>query len=370
MDKRVMLAVAGAGKTYYICHVIDKEKRNLILAYTHENINNIVKELIDAHGSIPKRTTVMTFDSFLYRCLVCPYEPTIGEFFGRQGFKSKGITMKKPPEPREKSGNRYIYNPLYKKKSELEHYITKDGRYYCANLAELIMNIKKGRESLIKRLAIRLDLFYDQILIDEFQDFRKHNYDLIVNLSKLVKNIILVGDYYQHSVAAKNNSGKPFEKCKTYSTFFEELENLKFQVDNITLQKSRRCSKTICEFVKEKLEINIESEGIYEGIVKWVDEDELDKVLNDKRIVKLLYSKANDFSFNALNWSYSKGDTLDSVCVVLTEDFEDMDRDDFSVAKISPVTRNKLYVALTRSKGNLYLIKASQFKKCKIKYMN
>ena len=43
MGKKVMLAVAGAGKTYHICHAIDKEKRNLILAYTHENIDNIEK---------------------------------------------------------------------------------------------------------------------------------------------------------------------------------------------------------------------------------------------------------------------------------------------------------------------------------------
>ena len=45
MAKRVILAVAGAGKTYHICHTIDPTKRNLILAFTHENIFNIQKEL-------------------------------------------------------------------------------------------------------------------------------------------------------------------------------------------------------------------------------------------------------------------------------------------------------------------------------------
>ena len=43
MAKKVMLAVAGAGKTYYICHKIDFRKKNLIIAYTHENIHNIKK---------------------------------------------------------------------------------------------------------------------------------------------------------------------------------------------------------------------------------------------------------------------------------------------------------------------------------------
>jgi len=61
------LAVAGAGKTYHICNSINTDKKNLILAYTHENVGNINKELIDAHGSIPELTSVMTFDSFVYR---------------------------------------------------------------------------------------------------------------------------------------------------------------------------------------------------------------------------------------------------------------------------------------------------------------
>ena len=38
MAKRVMLAVAGAGKTYHICHEIQPDKRNLIVAFTHANI--------------------------------------------------------------------------------------------------------------------------------------------------------------------------------------------------------------------------------------------------------------------------------------------------------------------------------------------
>ena len=63
MAKKVILAVAGAGKTYHICHNFDENKRNLILAFTHENINNINRELFDAHGRIPKNTTISTFDS-------------------------------------------------------------------------------------------------------------------------------------------------------------------------------------------------------------------------------------------------------------------------------------------------------------------
>lgn len=40
-----MLAVAGAGKTYTLCNSIDINEKNLILAYTNENVHNITNEL-------------------------------------------------------------------------------------------------------------------------------------------------------------------------------------------------------------------------------------------------------------------------------------------------------------------------------------
>ena len=77
---------------------------------------------------------------------------------------------------------------------------------------------------------------------------------------------------------------------------------------------------------------------------------------------------ASSYSFESMNWSYSKGDTVDTACVILTEKFEQLDRDEFSIAGISQQTINKLYVAMTRSKGDLFLIKASVFKKYKALY--
>jgi len=63
MDKKLILAVAGSGKTYLICNSIDPEKRNLVLAFTHENIKNIHHELLERVGAIPENTIVSTFQS-------------------------------------------------------------------------------------------------------------------------------------------------------------------------------------------------------------------------------------------------------------------------------------------------------------------
>lgn len=372
MAKRVILAVAGAGKTYHICHEIDPTKRNLILAFTHENIHNIQKELCDAHGCVPELTTVSTFDSFVYHQLVLPYEPSIAEHFGCPKFVSRGIcTIDPPPQTIKNTKGNPVANPLYKKKDRLAHYVTMRGQYYCATLSELVLQIKKNRKSLIKRVAARLNLFYDCVLIDEFQDFREYDYELIMALAKQLNDVVLVGDYHQHSVSATNNSGKPFKNKSTdvsYDAFIAELQKSGFEVDLTTLDKSRRCSAEICNYVSEKLRISITSSGDHSGAVRWIEDDPT-SVLDDDRIIKLVFQEAGKYSFPALNWSYSKGDTVDSACVILTDGLDNLDSDKFNPVRVKPSTLNKLYVAMTRSRGDLYLMKASTFKAIKDAYI-
>ena len=371
MAKQVMLAVAGAGKTYYICDFLQLEKKNLILAYTHENIKNIQKELIMKYGYVPELTNVMTFDSFIYRFLLCPYEPSILKYFGREDFKRKGITTQDPPVRVLSEGKgKYIPNPKYISKDKFEHYINNKGYYYCSTLTELIMFVKQNRVALIRKASKSIKKFYDNIFIDEFQDFREHDYELIIALAKNVDNILMVGDYYQHSVSAVNNTGKPFKNRDndiSYTKFKQNLIDCGLKVDDVTLKNSRRCCPQVCDFVKEKLNINIESSNEHSGKVLWVEKN-IESVLEDDTIIKLIYNNAETYTFRAINWSYSKGDTMDAVCVILTRDFEFLDKHNFSLNGISSSTVNRLYVAMTRTKGDLYLLKGSLFKSIKGKY--
>jgi DNA helicase-2/ATP-dependent DNA helicase PcrA len=371
MAKLVILAVAGAGKTYHICHSIDPAKRNLILAFTNENVFNIQRELIDAFGSIPKYTVVSTFHSFVYHNLILPYEPSIASYFECDSFASKGITTLSPPPQSIKVGSRKaVANPRYFAKTKLRHYVDDGSRYYCAALSELALQVKCRKVALVSRASRRLNLFYDACYIDEFQDFRGHDYDLIVNLAKRLNEVTLVGDYYQHSVSGRNNTGKPFAKNKTvicYSDFLDGLRKEGFEIDEASLRLSRRCAPSICSFVQDKLAIRIDSAGCNKGEIIWVSKN-LDAILTDDTITKLVYQESNSFSFRSVNWSYSKGDTFDSVCVILTKNFENLDDEGFSIRGISDSTINKLYVALTRSRGNVYLIKASAFDSVKEKY--
>ena len=234
----------------------------------------------------------------------------------------------------------------------------------------LVLQVKKNRESLIKRVAARLNMFYDCVLIDEFQDFREYDYELIMALTKKLEDVVLVGDYHQHSVSATNNSGKPFKNKNTevsYDDFVANIIKEGFTVDVSTLAKSRRCSIDVCNYVSQKLGIRIKSSGDNTGSVIWVD-DAL-SILNNTQITKLVFREAANYSFQALNWSYSKGDTVDSACVILTDGLDNLDSEKFNPKKIKTSTLNKLYVAMTRSRGDLYLMKASTFKAIKESYI-
>ena len=101
-----------------------------------------------------------------------------------------------------------------------------------------------------------------------------------------------------------------------------------------------------------------------------LEETELAKqeVIEADHIVKLVYDNASHYSFRAVNWSYSKGDTYEAACVILNGSTKKLVEDTFLASTLKTVTLNKLYVALTRSKGDLYIVTPDEFEGIKEKY--
>lgn len=365
MDKKLVMAVAGSGKTYLICNSIDPEKRNLILAFTHENIKNIRRELFERFDCIPENTIISTFHSFLFGNCIRPYHRMICGLYGVQPFNCEGVMFLPPPKPM----NGKQYNILYVKDNRLKHYIPRK-TYYCSLMAKLIL---KKRDVLLPAVIKRANKFYDTLFIDEFQDYRNEEYEL---LSSIIQGfggyVLLVGDYYQHSVSGDNNTGKPFgtaKKPKTYQEYKKLIEGLGVTIDKTKLCKSRRCSKSVCDFVRSKMGIEIESYDEHSGEVTTVlDIAEAKRILSDDSICKLLLRDSGKYLFKCFNWSYSKGDTYEKTCVILTGDTSNLMEDSFRYDCITPITRNKLYVALTRSRTDVYLMPKRIFDQVKENY--
>lgn len=375
MAAKIILAVAGSGKTYALSRLVSRDKKTLIIAFTHQNIRNILDELAKSWKErfgcpVPDTVQVMTFDAFVYRYFVSPYVQTIAHHFNVSNEIFGDVTMADPPTvPRSFMGKKFFVSKYTQ--SELAHYIDGSGRFYLATLGELVMQVGAKKDKLITKVAEALNNFWDMICVDEFQDFREHNYDLLKELMIRCKEMILVGDYYQHSVSAKGNTGRPYKirsKDVSYEGFVSALNNKAIEIDTKSLSASRRCPKKVCAFIRNVMGIPITSDSNKDGCISVVNESTVDAVMADDTIVKLHFEGGRQKSYRANNWSYSKGDTYKNVCVVLTESTNSLVDGTLS-PKVSTIVRNKLYVALTRVTDDLYIMTTEVYKKWKSRHI-
>lgn len=109
MDKRVIFAVAGSGKTSYIIDNLSLDKKSLIITYTTNNFSNIKKKILEKfNGEFPSNISLMTYFNFLYS--FC-YKPFLAD-----KVRAKGIIF-------ESNKLRSI------KKTDLKYYLTSSGYF-------------------------------------------------------------------------------------------------------------------------------------------------------------------------------------------------------------------------------------------------
>jgi DNA helicase-2/ATP-dependent DNA helicase PcrA len=365
-NSRVILATAGSGKTYYIAKHLNVNKKNIVLTFTRQNVSNLKKEILKRHEKIPDGTQVITFSSFIYRWLLKPVEPIL-KVGDKKGIITSGVEINKEPPPQRIDGKT---NYKYFKKDDYRHYIS-NNKYYASRMAALFNTQPKEIKKVIME---RLYKFCDIIYFDELQDFMGEDFKILASLIKDLKiEVLAVGDFYQHSVSKSNfTSSTPFKKSKSYISKEDYIKLFEGQstIDEISLSKSRRVPVAICDFIRDKLKINIgsvsEVDGHYELLT---EETKIMKVLDSSEVVKLVYSNSSKYKCKPIiNWGYSKGDTYQKSCIVLTKTYENIFNENFSCDHLTPGQINTLYVAMTRATHELYFIRESDFKKINENY--
>ena len=105
------------------------------------------------------------------------------------------------------------------------------------------------------------------------------------------------------------------------------------------------------------MKINIESHRADTTEIKLIsDSVEALVVFNNPNIVKLFYREHYKFNCFSRNWGDSKGeDKYFDVCTVVNKTtMGHLEKN--KLDQLAPTTKNKLYVALSRTRNNLYLI--------------
>lgn len=360
VKSKLILAVAGAGKTYYLAELLKPEEKNILITFTNKNVENILKEIKNRYGHIPEETLVMTYAKFVYNWMIKPINPflRIGDVTGKT---IQGLDVYSLPEEQWKYGRP---NSFYIAQNNSRHYLNKNNQLYINRMVKLF---NKQNKTVKKRAFSRLEKYCDNLLIDEVQDFRTEDYKLLTELFALeLPKTIGVGDYYQHSVSYTNQSlEKPFVNKKIEIPYKEYIENEETNSLVITdmLNYSRRAPESICAFIRDKLNINIYSKSKVKGNVILVNsKEELIDILNNPEITKIVYNNSISYTFSpVVNWTYSKGDTYTNTCVILTKTFQLLFEDHFTLKGINQPAINKLYVALTRAQNNVYIVKQDLF---------
>lgn len=334
MDKTVIFAVAGSGKTTRIVETLSLDKRSLIVTYTNGNRDNLQRKiLLKFNGSWPENITLMTFFSFLYS--FC-YKPFLSD-----RVKAKGII--------------YERNPNWGLKQNQPAYYLTTNRYLYSNRLSLLLD----ECHVIEDIKARIETYFDEFIIDEVQDIAGRDFSFLEKLMEAKVNMFFVGDFYQHTydTSRDGNFNKSlFDNKVAYEARFTRKG---FIIDSTTLVKSWRCSKSVCDFVSNQLRISIVSNRAPNDdtcVTLVTNPEDISKILNNRHIIKLHYRMSSRYGDGHKNWGDTKGeDCYQDVCVMLNKSTASkFEKGQLYI--LPPATRNRLYVAITRAHGNCFFV--------------
>lgn len=338
MDKRVIFAVAGSGKTTYILNQLSLEKRSIIITYTNNNIKNLKNGIIEKFGFFPDSVTLLPYFSFIYS--FC-YKP-----FLSYKYKTKGINYKP-------NLNRFA------KQTDLNYYIDINNRIYSNRICKILENTGE-----LCNVNSRLEKYFDNLFVDEIQDFAGNDFNFLKTITKANLDILFVGDFYQHTFDTSRDGSVNKSLHDNYDNYKEQFTKMGLDVDIESLDKSYRCRPSVCKFIADNFQIDIYSHKKEETVVELIEtEEKAIEIFNDKKIVKLFYREHYKYNCFSRNWGDSKGENhYYDICVVLNKTtmgkFEELD-------KLKPQTKNKLYVACSRANNNLYFVSDYYYNKFK-----
>ena len=212
----------------------------------------------------------------------------------------------------------------------------------------------------VKDVIARIEKYFDAFLIDEVQDFAGHDFNLLMSLCKTNVKCMFVGDFYQHTYDTSRDGNVNNSLHANYEIYKKRFSAAKMDIDLESLVKSRRCSKSVCDFISANIGIHIESDSDSLTDVSLTEDRVVAQQLYEAPdTVKLFLQEHHKYACYSQNWGASKGlDHYQDVCVVLHPPAVKAWKAG-TLADLAPATRNKLYVACSRTRGNLTFVPES-----------
>lgn len=337
MDKRVIFAVAGSGKTTLLIRRLREDRRTLILTFTVNNEAHLRARIIKRFGYIPDGIRVMTWFEFLHGFCFRP--------FLQEQLASRGLSFNQPPSRIPRTNARHYQDPA--------------GRLYHRRLAHLLTV-----RGLLPDIRTRLARYYDELFVDEVQDFAGHDFNFLLELCRAEISVLCCGDFYQHTFDTSRDGNVNATLHDDITRYEARFRAVGIIVDCEMLSRTWRCSATVCEFITGQLNIRISAHGIHTTRIETVTDEARSAALHaDDTVIKLFYREHHRYGCHSMNWGGSKGlDHFHDVCIVMGANHW-VRLIQQKLAALPPSSRNRLYVACSRARGNIYFIPESHLRR-------
>lgn len=359
LNNKVIVAAAGAGKTWGICQEVIKEAKNtkkkiLITTYTNKGVESIETEYKKQNfGVIDENVVILTWFQFLLYELVKPYQRSITNEYNA----IKSIDF-----------NHQYGFINYVKRGTKKHYITSNNDILSNTVSEFAIdnNVKTHG-----KVIARLEEIYSRIYIDEIQDLVGEDLELLKLLFDSKIYVECVGDYKQATYTTHNSKKNKKQSGQNIIDYFRELEKENI-IELHCNKKTRRFGKEICNFsnsIFADLKDTIESDVYYEQEnmgVYLIERKDVGIYYNTYKPTVLKYDvKTRDIPFSSLNFGQCKGMTFDRVLIYPNGAYTKFLKNN-QVLK-SPC---KYYVSATRAKYSIAFVVDKVYESDNFKYTN
>lgn len=368
-NKRCLIAAAGSGKTTYLVNEIWEHFQNapvIFVTFTTTNQLTICEKIRKRFGFIPTRIKIMGWYQFLFRYFILPYKAdvlqelntihvslTFDSDYSRTYQTKSGSTFSK-----------YKHNDIKGK------FFTSGWRIHKDLVAEFAFLCTKGNEdSIVRRLYESADI----LCFDESQDFSGSDHEIIKLITRLYPGSVLFAtDPRQHIYSTTKFGGKKYEgKIDLYLSEKVNTRTKKYvDIDSRSLSRSHRCIESICELASSLFQDLpstetctclecMERRDKYVGLkgVFAVAEDDIELFTDKFKPMNLVFNRAEKSIVigKCMTMGDSKGTESDVILLYPTDEQSKFLFNSRNTT-LAEITRNKLYVGITRARYLLGIV--------------
>jgi DNA helicase II / ATP-dependent DNA helicase PcrA len=227
---RILVSAAGSGKTTEIVRaaIAAENRKCAIVTYTNQNYDEIRDAIWREAGRFPAHIEVFTWFTFLLRELIRPYQV---EMYDSHRIESIEFVSGQTQN-------------MAKKEDVAAYYLRGDRLIYSDRASDFALKCDDKSGGLVLN---RLAMLFDQIYVDEVQDFAGWELDVLEAIARSPKiALTLVGDVRQATYAtSRSNRNKQYAGIGIMALFGRWKEEGLFDVEQRA--ESHRCHQDICD---------------------------------------------------------------------------------------------------------------------------